>query len=122
MKRIFTIIVLSVIALPVVHAQKMRKVPSDFPKEMLAEVKADYQKVYDKGQILFSINCAKCHNTVEKKRDILPEFSPDQLKGYELRESNPRHVEGIPETQVSPEELGQIMTFLLYKKKNTPAK
>jgi hypothetical protein len=48
---------------------------------MLPEVKTDYQKVYDKGQILFSINCAKCHNTVEQKKDILPEFSPEQLKG-----------------------------------------
>jgi hypothetical protein len=106
----------------VLNAQKMKKVSADFPKEMLTEVKADYQKIYDKGQILYNINCAKCHNTPQKKVEILPEFTLDQLKGYELRESNPRHVEGIPETQVSPEELGEIMIFLTYKKKNAPAK
>jgi len=117
----YTITLLAFIVLlasATVHAQK--KIPADFPKEMLPEVKADYQKTYDKGQVLYNISCAKCHTTWDKKKQIVPDFTLDQLKGYELRESNQRHVENIPEEQVTPEELGIIMTFLLYKKKNDP--
>lgn len=122
MKYIFTlaIIVFVIVFSAATFAQK--KIPADFPKEMLPEVKAEYQKTYDKGQILYNINCGKCHTTYDKKKTIVPDFTLDQLKGYELRESNQRHVENIPEEQVTPEELGIIMTFLLYKKKNAPEK
>jgi hypothetical protein len=49
---------------------------------------------------------------------IVPDFTMDQLKGYELRVTNPEHEGAIPETTVTAEELGLIMTFLAYKKHN----
>lgn len=122
MKYIFTLFSFVIVLFATQTANAQKKIPADFPKEMLPEVKADYQKVYDKGQVLYNINCAKCHTTYDRRKTIVPDFTLDQLKGYELRESNMRHVENIPEEQVSPEELGIIMTFLLYKKKNNPPK
>ena len=91
-----------------------------FPSEMSESVQADFDKQCEKGQILYSINCASCHNTKVRGKEIIPDFSPEQLKGYELRVLNPDHESGIPEENISPEELGLIMTFLSYKKKNTP--
>ena len=69
---------------------------------------------------MYDINCAGCHNSKVKRKVVIPDFTLDQLIGYELRVSNPDHEDGIPETNVSAEELGLIMTFLNYKKKNVP--
>jgi hypothetical protein len=49
---------------------------------------------------------------------LIPDFTPEQLIGYELRVTNPEHESNIPEATVSAEELGYIMTFLSYKKKS----
>jgi hypothetical protein len=38
--------------------------------------------------------------------------------GYTLRVTNQKHEAALTDESVSEEELGQIMTFLTYKKKN----
>lgn len=103
-------------------AQKNKKVAYEFPAAMAPAIQVEYAKQCDKGLILYNINCAKCHNTVVKGKQVIPDFSQDQLIGYELRVKNARHESELPETTVSAEELGQIMTFLTYKKKNEPSK
>lgn len=100
----------------VCKAQK--KIGYEFPEAMAAPVRAEYTKLADKGQVLWNLNCAKCHNSKVNGKTVVPDFTLDQLRGYELRVSNPEHESGIPETTVTAEELGLIMTFLIYKKKN----
>jgi hypothetical protein len=84
-----------------------------------APKKVEYAKQCEKGKILYDINCAKCHNTKVKGKEMIPDFTSAQLIGYELRVANPKHIENIEEDHVSAEELGLIMTFLSYKKKNS---
>lgn len=62
--------------------------------------------------------CARCHNGGTKRKPVLPNFTQDQLKGYALRVSNKQHEKNRPDSLVSEEELGIIMTFLTYKKKS----
>jgi len=110
---------LSVLLLSAVTADAQKnKVAAEFPAEMSDVVRTEYQKQWDKGRILWDMNCARCHNTREKRREIIPDFKPEQLIGYELRVKNAQHDTGIAEERVSTEELGLIMTFLSYKKKN----
>lgn len=92
----------------------------DFPNEMNQDVKKSYTSLCDKGQILYDINCGKCHTKIKYGKKIVPDFKPEQLVGYGLRISNARHESSLPDTLVTEEELGLIMTFLKYKKKNTP--
>lgn len=99
-----------------------KKIQYDLPEAMAPNIKADYLKQCEKGRILYEINCAGCHTKKVNGKRIIPDFKPEQLVGYELRISNPSHESGIPETNVSAEELGLIMTFLSYKRKNTPVK
>lgn len=99
-----------------------QKVAPDFPKEMLPHVKEEYLKQFEKGQVLYRMNCAACHNTKVGRKENLPHFSEDQLVGYALRVLNPDHEDGIPETTVTEEELGLIMVFLKYKKPSLPPK
>jgi mono/diheme cytochrome c family protein len=101
--------------------KKPAKYEYEFPKEMAANIKAEYIKICDKGQALYNLNCAGCHNIPNGKKSIIPDYTPEQLKGYELRVINPKHESDLPDTKVTPEELGNICTFLLYKKKNNTA-
>lgn len=91
------------------------KVTHQFPAEMKPEVKVEYIKMWEKGKILYDLNCAKCHNTKVKKIDIYPDFAPSQIKGYEIRVQNAQHEMSLLEETVTPEELGLISTFLIYK-------
>ena len=110
---------LAVCVVSTVECAAQKKVEYEFPANMALPIKAEYLKQCEKGRVLYTINCAGCHNTKVKGKIIIPDFSLDQLIGYELRVSNPDHENGMPETTVSAEELGLIMTFLNYKKKNT---
>jgi len=90
----------------------------ELPDAMSEPVRSEFIKQCDKGKILYDINCGKCHTKKVKGKQVIPDFTPEQLIGYELRVLNPTHESDIPETTVSAEELGLIMTFLSYKKKN----
>ncbi|GAL86194.1 hypothetical protein CHU_3117 [Sporocytophaga myxococcoides] len=90
----------------------------NLPEAMLPHVKQEYLSRCEKGKILYDINCAGCHNTKVKGKIVIPDFTPEQLKGYELRITNARHSETLTDTTVTEEELGIIMTFLTYKKKS----
>ena len=96
-----------------------KKVEYDFPAAMLPHVKIAYEQICDKGQALYAINCAGCHNVKKKRQQVIPDFDPEKLKGYELRVSNARHESSMPDTLVTAEELAIITTFLSYKKKNS---
>lgn len=95
-----------------------KKVACVFPVEMKEPIRMEYAKICDKGQILYDINCGKCHTKSVRGKKIVPDFTSEQLKGYEIRVSNSTHEQNLPEENVTPEELGQIMTFLSYKKRN----
>ncbi len=118
MKRVIKLAVMLLSFAAPAHAQK-HKIVADFPPEMSEAVRTEYQKQWDKGRILWDMNCARCHNTKERRREIIPDFRQEQLIGYELRVKNAQHDTGIAEERVSTEELGLIMTFLTYKKKNS---
>ena len=85
---------------------------------MATPVREAFSRECDKGQELYNIACADCHNSHVNGRTVIPDWSSAQPVGYELRVLNAKHEAGIPEDQVSAEELGNIMTFLTYKKKN----
>jgi mono/diheme cytochrome c family protein len=90
----------------------------DFPEQMRPEVRAEYQKMSDEGYKLYRGNCAGCHTKNVDGKNVIPDFSQDQLRGYELREANKKHEVSLSEAKVTGEELGKIMIFLMYKKKN----
>ena len=111
-------IIFSIIVFILVKCQSQKKVEYELPEAMLPHVKTMYAVQCDKGKILYDINCARCHNTNVKGKQIIPDFKPEQLVGYALRVKNAQHEKNMPDTLVSEEELGIIMIFLSYKKKN----
>lgn len=90
----------------------------ELPVEMAPAVKEQYEKICSKGKILYSMSCGKCHNSTVKKKEIAPDFTQDQISGYDLRMGNAKHEGNLGETQVTAEELAMISTYLIYKKKS----
>lgn len=97
-----------------------KKIELEFPKAMLPHVRLETEKRCRQGETLYKLNCAGCHNVTRKRKILIPDFNPDELKGYALRVANARHEQNMPDSLVSEEDLAIIMTFLNYKKKNEP--
>ena len=100
-------------------AQKKVVPDYEFPAAMGADVRTGYLAEFNKGKILYRINCGKCHNTTVKGKVIIPEFTPEQIADYEIRLANPKHQENLVEDKLLPEELVQITIYFTYKKKNS---
>jgi hypothetical protein len=113
------IILLGFVVLLACTAQK--EPAYELPDAMLPHVKVEYAKRCEKGKILYDITCSRCHTVKKGRKEIIPDFKPEQLTGYTLRVSNALHEKNMPDTLVTEEELGIIMTFLEYKKKNVAA-
>lgn len=107
-----------IIGLILVECTAHKKILYEFPAEMAAPVQAEYAKNCDKGKALYDINCAGCHTTKIKGREVIPDFTAEQLEAYQVRVSNAKHETALSESNVSAEELSLIVTFLSYKKKN----
>ncbi len=117
MKKTIIISIFAAVALLTACATQ-KKVKYEFPEAMKPTVRAGFTELCDKGQVLYGITCAKCHNVKKHGRELIPDFTPEQIKGYEIRILNPQHESSMPDEKVSAEELGQISTFLMYKKKS----
>jgi hypothetical protein len=113
-----TVLFLSFVSLFLMLACATRKrAPYILPDAMLPHVKLEYAKLCDKGYALYEMACAKCHSTKKWGKEYIPDFSEGQLRGYALRVANTKHETNLSDSLVSEEDLGTIMIFLKYKKK-----
>lgn len=101
--------------------QKQPKVTPVFPDAMLPHVKESYAGMWEKGRILYDINCASCHNKVVKRKVIIPEFTEEMLAAYEIRLADPQHEMSLAESRVNVEELSLITVFLTYREHDSVA-
>lgn len=92
--------------------------PFDYPEDVTEAGKPDFIKNYTKGQVLYGIHCAKCHNQMVDGKSEIPNFSLPQLMDYEIRIQYPSHQDPMRETNLPAEELEQVITFLRYKRKS----
>ncbi len=93
--------------------------PFEYPDEATTDsAKKRFEQDFKKGKILYEINCAKCHNVKENKKMEIPDFSLPQLMDYEIRFQYPAHENNMKETNITHDELDQIVQYLRYKKRS----
>ena len=117
---LFIIVFFSAVVQDTAMAQKKNKtaqVQYDFPPEMAADIQKQYKELADKGLILYQLTCAKCHNNKVRGKDVIPDFTVEQLELYQIRIANATHESQLTETALNAEELSLITTFFMYKKK-----
>lgn len=115
MKRKLFVAAVLLISFGACMTQKKSNITPVFPKEMSPTVQAGYLELWKKGQMLYDINCAGCHNQVVKRKIVIPEFTAEQLSAYEIRVRDPQHEMAVSESKVNTEELNFITIFLTYR-------
>lgn len=99
-------------------AARKYRLTHDFPAAMSATIKADYIRQWEKGRVLYGMTCARCHNMREGRHEVVPDFPPDKVMGYELRTEHIKHGAELSDADLTAEDLGMIVIFLTYKRKN----
>lgn len=121
MKKIITLALIFITALWLIACVSQPKIQFyDFPADIAEEAKVANLKLIEKGRILYNINCAKCHNTKEKGKILIPDFTNEQLESYTIRIKNEVHINTLPENKITAEELEAIQIFFTYKKPSRP--
>jgi len=95
-----------------------KSVQYEFPVAMTEEVKKVNQAYAEQGLALYRVNCSKCHSDTIKHKELIPDFTSEQLSNYEFRIANKKHEDNLGETQLTQDELILINMFFNYKKKN----
>jgi hypothetical protein len=99
--------------------KKQKTTLFDYPDNMVADTaKKRFVKEFNKGKILYNLNCAKCHNIMVDKKPVIPDFSLPQLMDYEIRIQYQAHEEDLKEINIAHDELDFIVLYLRYKKKS----
>src|SRR6478735_8059081 len=71
--------------------KKPEKAVFEFPMAMKEQVKVDFQKQCLKGEVLYDMHCSQCHNVQVKRKMVVPDFTVEQVMGYDMRLANKSH-------------------------------
>jgi hypothetical protein len=101
------------------EAAGQKKFEFDYPDEATTDSsKKAFVKQFNQGHTLYMMTCSKCHNKMDGKKEIIPDFSLPQLMDYEVR-LYPQHQDKFgDDTKLTDEELAKVIAFLRYKKKS----
>lgn len=114
-----TTLLLTVVALIYISCKTVQPVTFQFPAEMNEQVKKSYTEQCEKGKLLYEQNCASCHTIKKRGKELLPNFTEDQLQGYHIRGGTASHETNVSEERVDAEQLVNIVLFLTYRTKNS---
>jgi hypothetical protein len=112
MKYILLLSGLFVVCLGIVHCTSQKKTEYDIPSHYTEQARANAIDWFEKGKILYKIDCAGCHGIYQKGKDSIPNFTKTQIDNY-----NAMYIKGDPKNhsvaaKMSPEQLYYILTFL----------
>lgn len=96
---------------------KKSKVQYTFPPTMSEAIRTEYEKMCEKGRVLYELSCGKCHNVKVKGKYVVPDFTQEQINGYEIRVGNARHEQSLTDEAITPEELSLVTTYLMFKQR-----
>ncbi len=99
-----------------IHCASKKKVEYDIPSHYGKQARENAINWFEKGKILYKVDCAGCHGIYKKGKDSVPNFTKTQIDNY-----NAMYIKGDPKnhsvaSKLSPEQLYYILTFLRLRK------
>jgi hypothetical protein len=99
-----------------IQCSSKKKVEYDIPSHYGKEARENAIDWFEKGKILYKIDCAGCHGIYKKGKDSVPNFTKTQIDNY-----NAMYIKGDPRnhsvaSKLSPDQLYYILTFLRLRK------
>jgi hypothetical protein len=99
-----------------IQCTTQKKVEYDIPAHYGKEARENAIDWFEKGKILYKVDCAGCHGIYKKGKDSIPNFTKTQIDNY-----NAMYIKGDPKNhsvaaKLSPEQLYYILTFLRLRK------
>ncbi|MFI5193733.1 MAG: c-type cytochrome [Chitinophagales bacterium] len=93
-----------------------KKVEYDIPSHYSKQARANAIDWFEKGEILYKINCSGCHGIYQKGKKTVPNFTKTQIDNY-----NAMFIKGDPKNhsvaaKLSQEQLYYVLTFLRLRK------
>jgi hypothetical protein len=93
-----------------------KKVEYDIPSHYGKQARANAIDWFQKGEILYKVNCAKCHGIYKKGKESVPNFTKTQIDNY-----NAMYIRGDPKNhsvaaKLSQDQMYYILTFLRLRK------
>ena len=94
------------------YCASKKKVEYDIPSHYGAQARENAIDWFEKGKILYKVDCAGCHGIYKKGKDSVPNFTKIQIDNY-----NAMYIKGDPKnhsvaSKLSPDQLYYILTFL----------
>jgi len=111
-KRYILLFVVFLIGLCIVHCTSQKTTEYDIPSHYTEQARENAIDWFEKGKILYKVDCAGCHGIYKKGKDSVPNFTKTQIDNY-----NAMYIKGDPKNhsvaaKLSPEQLYYILTFL----------
>jgi mono/diheme cytochrome c family protein len=99
-----------------IQCGSQKKVEYDIPSHYGKEARENAIDWFEKGKILYKVDCAGCHGIYKKGKDSVPNFTKTQIDNY-----NAMYIKGDPKnhsvaSKLSPDQLYYILTFLRLRK------
>jgi hypothetical protein len=111
-ERYVLLFVVFLISLSIVYCTSQKKTEYDIPSHYTEQARENAIDWFEKGKILYKVDCAGCHGIYNKGKDSIPNFTKTQIDNY-----NAMYIKGDPKNhsvaaKLSPEQLYYILTFL----------
>lgn len=99
-----------------IRCKPKEKIEYDIPSHYGPQARENAIDWFEKGKILYKVDCAGCHGIYKKGKDSIPNFTKTQIDNY-----NAMYIKGDPKnhsvaSKLSPEQLYYILTFLRLRK------
>lgn len=105
-------VIISVIVSCIAYCKTNKQPEYDIPSHYTEQARENAINWFEKGKVLYKINCAGCHGIYKPGKDSIPNFTKTQIDNY-----NAMYIKGDPKNHsvaanLSPEQLYYILTFL----------
>lgn len=100
----------------IIHKKEKYVFPPNVAEDMRDRITASAEK----GRVGYKLYCSDCHGIFAKGKDNVPNFSEKQIDKYSSRyvlRDPTNHAVAI---KMNPEDLGDILTYLRYRKTKGP--